>query len=88
MTITGSYRKWLGDVVAYTMNGNRRATKYVSPSFTIKATRQHKYRPGALSGTVIVTLGRPNYAEREFIKKAKKAGEPFPVRKGQLREWK
>ena len=87
MTITGAYRKWLGDVVTHTMNGNKRATKYVSPSFTIKATRQHKYRSGSLSGTVIVTIGRPNYAEREFIKKAKKAGEPFPVRKIQLKAW-
>ena len=85
MTITGAYRKWLGDVVTHAMNGSKRAIKYVSPSLTIKATRQHKYRSGERASTVIVTIGRPNYAEREFIKTAKKAGEPFPIKRIQLR---
>lgn len=31
-----------------------------------------------------LTIGKPNYAEREFIKDCKKAGEPFPVERVQL----
>jgi len=34
---------------------------------------------------MVLTIGRPNYAEREFIKLCKKAGEPFPVKKMQLK---
>ena len=32
-----------------------------------------------------LTCGKPNFAERAFVKKAVKAGEPFPVRKVQLK---
>lgn len=34
---------------------------------------------------VVVTVGAPNYAGREFIKACKKAGETFPVKKIQLK---
>lgn len=63
--------------------GARKAIKYVSPKQTIKVTRQHP-RSGR-GDTVLVTIGRPNYAERQFIKSAVRAGEPFPVRKPQLK---
>jgi hypothetical protein len=33
---------------------------------------------------IVVTIGKPNYAERKFIELAKKAGEPFPIKKIQL----
>lgn len=32
----------------------------------------------------VITFGKPGYKEREFIKKCKKVGEPFPVKKLQL----
>lgn len=63
--------------------GARKATKYLAPNQTLKVTRQHP-RKGR-GDTVLVTMGRPNYAERQFIKMARKAGEPFPIRKPQLR---
>jgi hypothetical protein len=62
-----------------------RATKYLSDKLTVKATRQHKFNRHQKQATFIVTLGRPNYAERAFIAKCKKAGEPFPVKKVQLK---
>lgn len=34
---------------------------------------------------VSLTAGRPNYQERKFIKLCKKAGEPFPIKKIQLK---
>jgi hypothetical protein len=66
-------------------NGYKRATKYLSPTLTIKATRQGKLDKRGRQMTVLVTFGRPNYREREFIKQAKKAGEPFPIKKVQLK---
>lgn len=79
---------YVNEVVAHVLNGAKRATKYVSPTFTIKATRPHKpdKRAGG-STTISLTVGRPNYAEREFIKQAKKAGEPFPIKRVLLKAW-
>jgi len=59
-------------------SGAYRATGYLSPKLTIKATFVNKE-------SVLITVGRPNYAERKFIKLAKKAGEKFPIRKIQLK---
>lgn len=59
------------------------ATKYLSPSMTVRATRVSKHDKGRIS--YVVSVGKPNYLERKFIKLLKKAGEPFPVRKVQLR---
>ena len=62
-----------------------KATKYVSPRFTVKATRRHKLDKRDRIQEFVVTLGAPNFLERNFIKTLEKAGEPFPVRKIQLR---
>jgi len=74
-------------VVVAVLDGYKQATKYVSDKQTIKATRRGKLRPLRLSGQVeiLVTIGRPNYAERRFIKDCKKAGEPFPIKRIQLK---
>lgn len=70
--------------------GAYKATKYLSEKLTVKATRKRykAYKAGWRKGDnvdIIFTVGRPNYEEREFIKQCKKAGEPFPVKKIQLR---
>lgn len=62
-----------------------RGTKYLSDKFTVKVTRQHRPRANDYRVTYIVSAGRPNYAEREFIKQCKKVGEPFPVAKVQIK---
>ncbi len=54
------------------------AIKYLASDFTVKATSRGDKE-------YVVTIGRPNYAERLFIKKAIAAGEPFPIKKIQLR---
>ena len=81
---------WYGLVLnAVLKDGVWKATKYVSPTLVIKATRR-RYQ-GKLSRccdgteTVLVTVGKPNYLEREFIKVYRKAGEPFPVKRIQLK---
>jgi hypothetical protein len=63
----------------------RNAVYYVSPKETIRVTRQHPRNNPKGEGTFLVTVGRPNYAAREFIKQAKRAGEPFPIKKVQLK---
>jgi hypothetical protein len=68
--------------------GSRQAIKYLSNKLVVKATRKSfKGRPARDRGqeTLLVTFGRPNYREREFIQVANKAGEPFPIKHCQLR---
>jgi hypothetical protein len=64
-----------------------KATKYVSPSETIKATRRGRKDGRSKHQEMILTVGPPNYAERAFIKIARKSGEPFPIQRIQLK-WK
>lgn len=67
--------------------GARKATFYLDEKTVVTATRRH--RPRKLEGTteILLTMGKPNYAGREFVKACKKAGEPFPVRRLQLKWW-
>lgn len=65
----------------------RRATWYVGPGITQKATRFRKRCGRARYETFVVTVGQPNWRERKFIKLAKRAGEPFPIKKIQLTPW-
>lgn len=65
----------------------RRVTFYGSPAFTIKITRMAKPDKREKAEHFILSMGRPNYAEKKFIKDCQKAGEPFPVRRVQLTRW-
>ena len=67
------------------MPGVRRATVYQSAKLTVKATRQRKPDGRDRQVTLLLTCGSPNYAERQFIKDCKEAGEPLPVRRVQLK---
>jgi hypothetical protein len=75
---------------ALILNGARRATKYVSEKHVITASR--KCWKGKINKRdnieIVLKIGRPNFAEREFIKKCKKVKEPFPVKKVQLKFFK
>ena len=67
---------------------SRQAIKYITEKLVVKATRRaYRGRPERKRGnnTFLVTFGRPNYLEREFIKKAKAAKELFPIKRCQLR---
>lgn len=80
-----------GDIVeAILLGGVKRATAYISPTLVAKATRRGKLSHSSLMPRkdnieMVVTVGRPNYAERQFIKLCKKAGESFPIKKIQLK---
>ncbi len=67
------------------------ATKYLGEKLIIRAVRKrYKNLAGCKRFTkgnveIVLTIGKPNYAERQFIKLAKKTGEPFPIKKIQLK---
>lgn len=67
-------------------SGSYRATRYVSEKLVVTACRRI-FRGKILRGNVdiVLTIGRPNYAQRQFVKDCKQAGVPFPVRKVQLK---
>lgn len=62
-----------------------KATKYLSEKLTVKGTFRGRVTARARTAEILFTVGAPNYAEREFIKQCRKAGEPFPVKKVQLK---
>lgn len=66
----------------------KRATKYLSPKKVVSAQRVlfgGKIDRRDKRATIVVKIGAPNHAERQFIKALQKAGERFPVRKVQLK---
>jgi hypothetical protein len=68
--------------------GAHSATKFVSPKHVVKVTQRLAAGRLPRKGSnldFVVTVGSPNYADRLFIKKCLKAGEPFPVKKLQLK---
>lgn len=75
-------------VAALLENGASRATKFISENETITAKRvlyKGKLNKRERRGQVVLSFGRPNFAERDFISRCKKAGEPFPVKKIKLK---
>lgn len=73
--------------------GAKRATKYVSEREVVSAQRRgfkaYKGRPDKRNPTaeIVLKIGRPNYAERQFIRACRKAGESFPVKKVQIKHF-
>ena len=78
-------RKIFSDLVEVILDGGAiKATKFFSERETVKATRRvygGKIDKRDSRREILFTIGTPNYEEREFIKKAKKAGESFPIKK-------
>lgn len=76
-------------VQALLNSGAHTATKILAPWLVVRATRT-LFRGRILSGRVSrvdidLTIGRPNFRTRRFIKACQAAGEPFPIRKIWLR---
>jgi len=75
-------------VIAMLMANNAiSATSYLGPKVIIRAVRKRYNKKINKRGNIeiMLTIGKPNYAERKFIKLCKKAGEKFPVKKIQLK---
>lgn len=73
---------------AVVKNGAWKGTLYLSPKEVVRVTRK-LYRGrkhwDAERPEFLVTVGRPNYLERDRVKELKQAGEAFPVRKVQFK---
>lgn len=65
----------------------RKATVYFDDQTVIRATARGKLDARARSTTIVLTVGKPNFVERRFIRLCHKAGEPLPVKKVQLKFW-
>ena len=80
-------RNVIFNVIECLMTANAsRATKYLDEKNIVRVSRKvfnGKFSKGNVE--IILTIGKPNFAEREFIKKCKKVGESFPVKKIQLK---
>lgn len=63
------------------------ATAYESPDQTIVATRRGKPDRRERHFELVLTIGRPNYRGRAFVKALLAAGAPFPVREARLCFW-
>jgi hypothetical protein len=82
------YGKEISKVIdALVLNEAKSAVKYIDKKTVIKATRKLYRGKIDKRGNIEISLviGKPNYEAREFIKKCKKSGEPFPVKKVQLK---
>ena len=59
------------------VGGAYKATKYLNDKLTIKATRKRykgKFSRSTEAIDIVFTVGKPNYEEREQIKRGKKLG--------------
>ena len=74
------YFSELGDCILN--SGAYKATKYISPVLTVKATRKRfggKVDKRNRIAEILFTVGGPNYEERQFIKKARLSKMSFPI---------
>lgn len=67
--------------------GAKRATVYLDEKTVVSCAARHKPDKRSKRVEVVIKAGAPNYAERQFIADCRKAGEPLPVRKVQLKWW-
>lgn len=65
----------------------RSVTKYLRPDLRVTVSRQFPMDRRNSGETVLVTWGKPNYAQRKFVKACQRAKEPFPVKRPQIKEW-
>jgi hypothetical protein len=71
----------------------RSATLYLTETLSVRVSRRMftRRRRGKVVSRrfgrfldLVVTVGKPNHAGREFVKRAKVAREPFPIKKVHL----
>lgn len=67
------------------VKGVKTATKFIDKSLTVRLTFVGRVDRRNRRVHYALSIGSPNYTEREFIKKCQKAGEPLPVKKVQFK---
>ena len=76
-------RSWVARVINLVLSDSsvKKASYIISPVLTITGTRRCKTRKNDRTVEMVLTIGKPNFANRQFIKLAKASGEPFPIKK-------
>lgn len=81
--------KYIKDVCEFILLGDVvKATKYISPKLIVRAVRTRCGKKLSRKGeniSVTLTIGKPNFEEREFIQLLQKSKEPFPIKKVQVK---
>lgn len=86
MTTDQDYRNCAKAIRALLENEAHKATLFISDKLTLVATRKlFNGKPNKRQIEIGLTYGPPNYENRKFIKLAKLAKEPFPIRKIQFK---
>lgn len=67
--------------------GMRKATMYVEPRLVVSACRRSKFSARHTRDDIVLKVGVPNYKEREFLKRLKKAGDSYPTGWIDLQPW-
>ncbi len=81
-----NYNKVIDAIITNEVDKVVKATEYISPKLIVRAVHKGvKHFRKTDNMEIILTIGKPNYAEREFIKLCQKANEPFPIKKIQLK---
>lgn len=88
MNIESHGAAYVNDVVLNVLMGAKRATKFISPKHVVAGSRRRKRSKRERYVDVVVKIGAPNFRERAFIRACQKSGEPFPVKKVQLKWFK
>lgn len=65
----------------------KKATLYIGEKQVVSVCRRFKFSRRNTREDFVLKVGAPNFEQREFIKRCKRAGEPLPVRKVQLKFW-
>ncbi len=65
----------------------KKATLYLGEKLVVSICRRRKYSKRSTREDMTVKVGAPNYLERAFIKRCKKAGEPIPIKRVQIKAW-
>lgn len=78
--------KWFSVICgALIASDAKTAVKFLDEKTVVRATWHNKPSGRNSRETMVVSYGAPNFREREFVKSCKKAGQPLPVKKIQLR---
>lgn len=74
-------------VAAIESSDAKKASVFVSEKLVVSVCRRFKRHARSSREDFVLKIGAPNYLERKFIRLCRRAGEPLPVKKVQLRPW-
>lgn len=69
-------------VASLMLMGAKSATEFIEPNLIARASRR-TFKGRMMRGNleIVLTIGRPNSKEKEFVKSCKKANDKFPLTK-------